>query len=213
MTVRPLLSSDARLNALTDACPVCGIIADIGTDHGKAALLLIRKKKCRHVIATDISPESLKKAEALFKRQRLDDAVTFAVGDGLQPLRKWPGTDTVLMSGMGGETMSSILRRDLPEIRIPELILSPHTEVSLVRRALYECGYHIAAEQIIESKKRFYHIIHGVIGAVNMPEEEELLKGNAEKYSSPAVYQRYCARMQRIITAIPGKYRDKAQIK
>ncbi len=211
--MRPSLSADIRLNALTDVCPVCDTIADVGTDHGKAALMLILKKKCRHVIATDISAESLIKAEALFKKRGLDKSGTFIAGDGLQPLMNTPKVDAVLISGMGGETIASILLRDLPEIRVPELILSPHTEAFLVRRALYECGYHIESERVIESKRRFYLIIQALIGTEPMPDEAELLEGTAVKYSSPDVYRRYCARKQKTMEKIPCEYRANAQIK
>ena len=199
--------TETRLAELVKACPECDIIADIGTDHGKTALMLIESHKCRHVIATDISRVSLEKAEALFRKQGRGDFATFLPGDGLQPIPENASVGAAVISGIGGETISRFLRRDLPLSVIPELIISPQTDVPLVRKTLYGCGYHITRERVIESKGRFYHIINAHKGERAMPDEEQIAFGNVEPYTDTVVYERYRSWLNKVLGKIPDEYR------
>ena len=201
--------SAPRLAELVAACPKCETIADIGTDHGKTAMMLIDTEKCRHVIATDISRTSLEKAETLFRRTRCENFATFLTGDGLQPILSIPQVGAAVISGIGGETISGFLLRDLPFSSIPELIISPQTDVPTVRMAVYSGGYHITKERIIESKRRFYHIINAVKGEADQPDKEMLLFGNVKPYTDETVYKHYLAWVKKVVEKIPADYRDR----
>ena len=198
-----------RLAELVAACPICETIADIGTDHGKTAMMLINAEKCRHVIATDISRASLEKAENLFRKTNRESFATFLTGDGLQPVLSIPQVGAAVISGIGGETISGFLIRDLPLSSIPELIISPQTDVPSVRRAVYSGGYHITRERIIESKRRFYHIINAAKGEEGPPDRDVLLFGNVKPYTDETVYEHYLAWVKKVLEKIPVDYRDR----
>ena len=148
---------DARLSAACDLFPACEMGADIGADHGKLALQLIKTGKCTQIQVTDLSPASLEKARKLFEREGLSDRALFLCGDGFSALTK-PAQAAVIM-GMGGNTICQILERKTPFFQNGELILSPHTDIPSVRKELYALGYAIADEIVACSAGRFYVLI------------------------------------------------------
>lgn len=197
-----------RLEMLVDLCPTCNTIADVGADHGKTALLLIKKNKCKHVIATDISPNAIFKAKSLFEKCGMENKASFIIGDGLDPLRQFKNVDAVLISGMGGETISRILKKDLSELAIPELILSPHTDVQLVQKTIKELEYRFDYECIIEDKKRFYFVLHAR-RITSSAEETDCIDDDAliKKCTATDVYERYCDWQNKVNKRIPEEYR------
>ena len=64
-----------------------GTVADIGCDHGRLAVALLQQGAVRHVIASDLSADSLQKARALAARCNVgENALSFFVSDGLSHL-------------------------------------------------------------------------------------------------------------------------------
>ena len=57
-----------RLKRIFEEIPPCSSFADVGCDHGYIAEKMLESGKCNHVIISDISAPSLKKAEKLLKR-------------------------------------------------------------------------------------------------------------------------------------------------
>ena len=52
-------------------------VCDVGCDHGKLSLYLIKEGKARRIIATDINAKPLQKAVDLFSRHGLSDKARF----------------------------------------------------------------------------------------------------------------------------------------
>ncbi|MBQ8136813.1 MAG: SAM-dependent methyltransferase [Clostridia bacterium] len=148
---------DARLSAACDLFPICEDGADIGADHGKLALQLIKTGKCARIQVTDLSPASLEKARKLFEREGLSDRAIFLCGDGFDALT-YPAQAAAIM-GMGGNTICQILDRRTSCFQNGELILSPHTDIPLVRKKLDDLGYTIIDEQVASSAGRLYILI------------------------------------------------------
>ena len=165
-----MISLDNRLGAVFDLFPSCRLAADIGADHGKLALALVTQGKAEKVMVTDISRDSLRKAEALFTAHNSSHLAEFLLGDGMTVLTEVP--DAVSVCGMGGRTISGILENGIPRINGAELILSPHTEIPVVRQTVYRLGYHIADERCAVASGRFYIIIAAMPGHGTISEEE-----------------------------------------
>ena len=168
MTLSPNL--DPRLNAAFDFFPRCRLAADIGADHGKLALSLVLRQKADRVAVTDISAASLRKAEALFAGHGASERALFLRGDGLTVLPSVP--DALSICGMGGKTMSDILEKGMDRAFGARLILSPQTEIPLVRRTLYALGYHITDEKCVVASGRFYVVICSEPGKASLTDEE-----------------------------------------
>ena len=153
----------ARIETILSLMPACRTAADIGTDHGITAIGMLARGKARRVIATDISPASLSKAQAYAAAHRVSDLET-RLGDGLEPLT--PGeADAAVLAGMGGRLIARILGAN-PEIArsIPIFILQPMHSIRDLRRWLYENQYAVTAEWLAREADRFYHVMRATHG-------------------------------------------------
>ncbi len=130
-------------------------MADVGTDHCAIPVYLALRGDCAPIFATDIRPGPLASAKAAAQAAGVSDRISFRLCDGL---RQCPKTDTVVVAGMGGETMIHILL-DAPWTRSEtELLLIPHSKPELLSRWLGENGYEIAAARLVEDDGRLYHL-------------------------------------------------------
>ena len=83
-------------------------VADIGTDHGYIPAYLIKNGICDSAIATDIGEGPLRNAMKTAMECDISDKISFICTDGLIGIDK-DSADTVIIAGMGGETMMNIL--------------------------------------------------------------------------------------------------------
>ena len=165
-----MLSS--RLKAIVGMAPKAKTIADIGCDHGKVAVSLIKDGVAEHVICTDISGPSLSKARKLVEAKRLGHCVSLRVGDGLGVLEVGEA-DAAVIAGMGGELIADMLckgRDKAPDT----LVLSCHTASGLLRKWLLTNGYRIDDEALVFEKRHFYPVIRAVRGDVKSLSDIEL---------------------------------------
>lgn len=146
-----------RLDTITDMAPKVETAADIGCDHGKAAVLLIESGKANRVICSDISGKSLEKAKKLANEKGLSNRMSFREGDGLSVLNV-NEADAAIISGMGGELIANILNAD--KDKIPGiLILSCNTMAYVLRQWLCDNAYVIEDEELIFESGRYYPVI------------------------------------------------------
>ena len=120
---------------ITDGKTVC----DVGTDHAYLAAELLRKERCRHVIASDIGEGPLQAARRTLEQAGLLQRATLLLSDGLEQVDK---TDVshVVIAGMGGETIIHILQPCDWVKQAVQLILQPMTKVPVLRQWLAEKG-------------------------------------------------------------------------
>jgi tRNA (adenine22-N1)-methyltransferase len=146
-----------RLDAIADITPKAKVIADIGCDHGKAAVSLLSSGKADRIICTDISGKSLNKARKLVDSYGLHDRISFREGNGLNVLNN-NEADAAIISGMGGELIAKIL--DENRERAPAvLILSCNTMAHVLRQWLCDNDYAIEDEELIFEGGRYYPVI------------------------------------------------------
>ena len=151
-----------RLEAIIDMMPPCRAAADIGTDHGFVPIELVRRGIAERAIGCDVRKGPLSSALEHVKRAGLEDKIALRLGDGLSPLLKGEA-DTVIIAGMGGTLISRILEegRETAEA-FSEMILSPHTDVPLVRLKLQELKFRISAEKMVLEEGKYYVILRAV---------------------------------------------------
>ena len=152
-----------RLYKITQKVSQDETVADIGTDHGYAPMLLIRDGISPHVIMSDISEGSLAKAVETFRICGLDaDKDCFRIGDGLNTVE--PGeVDTVIIAGLGGFTIIDILSSDLEKSRsFQKLVLQPRKHSGHLRYYLYTKGWDIIDEDLAPEGKFVCEIITAV---------------------------------------------------
>ena len=145
-----------RLQQAIACLPDCEVIADIGCDHGYAALALVQTGKAKRVIACDISAPSLEKTRRLFNQHHRQEQVELFVCDGLARAEQ---AQAALIAGMGGHTITRILQKDAPIAHnLERLVLQPSDGVNVLRCFLAHNGYALQEETIVRDG-RLYPIL------------------------------------------------------
>ena len=150
------LQLQPRLQLLADMVPEGCRLADVGTDHGYLPVYLLQRRRIRGAVAADIGAEPL--AHALRTAEAYGvTGIDFRLCDGLQDIAP-DEVDTVVIAGMGGETIIHILE-SAPWTRGCTLLLQPQTKIELLRAWLREHGYAADAERLVEDKGKLYLVL------------------------------------------------------
>ena len=152
-----------RLLAVVGFIEKGSCVADIGTDHGYLPVYLAQNGLARRIIASDISAGSLRAALKAAEKYSVVDKISFVVAPGLTGISETE-IDTVVISGLGGETISQILAES-PRIKQDgfRLILQPQTKIDRLCSWLRDNGYVIQDAKLARDSGRFYVIL--LVGA------------------------------------------------
>ena len=128
-----------RMQTISDMVIPGAAAADIGTDHGYIPAYLLTNGICPSVILTDIAEGPLQRARDRFDKYGIEG--DFRLGPGLETL-KTSEVSTVIIAGMGGETIMDILGKDLNKsYSYKKFILQPRTFAGELRVWLSENGF------------------------------------------------------------------------
>lgn len=154
-----------RLAAIADWVPDGASVADIGTDHAYLAAAIAGRVE--RVIASDLRPGPLARAQETIRRYGVGQKVETRLAGGLSALR--PGeADTIIIAGMGGILINEILEQGkLVAQAAQTLLLQPMTAIYETRRFLLENGYAIRRERLAQEGDKLYVILQC---APNRPE-------------------------------------------
>lgn len=152
-----------RLRAVAELVPPGAHVVDVGTDHGLLPVWLIQNGRAEHVWASDLRAGPLQGAARLVSETGTEACIGLRLTDGLQGFSR-SDADTVVIAGMGGETMISILS-EADWLSGVLLILEPQTKQALLRRWLVESGYAVESERLVRDAGRIYPILTARTGA------------------------------------------------
>ncbi len=125
--------------------------ADIGTDHGYIPAYLLSEDICPDVILTDIAEGPLNKAMLHFERYGLEG--DFRLGSGLEVIKNGE-VSTVMIAGMGGETIIDILNSDIEKAHSFErIVMQPRTFFKELRTWLTENGFRFVDYRLCRERK------------------------------------------------------------
>lgn len=145
----------ARLQTIADQVPQGAILADIGTDHAYLPVWLLLNGRISHAIAADLRDGPLARAHETAAQHRVSDKISFRLCNGLADIEP-DEADTIVIAGMGGETIAAILE-DAPWTKEGKLLLlQPMTSFPNLRLWLQQNGYQIIKEIISREGKRLY---------------------------------------------------------
>ena len=92
---------DGRLRLTAEMVPAGARVADVGCDHARLPIALVRSGRCSSVIASDLRQGPLLSAQENIARAGLEDKISLRLSYGLDGIA--PGeADCVVMAGMGG---------------------------------------------------------------------------------------------------------------
>ena len=147
-----------RLQALADLVSHGARIADVGTDHGYLPVYLLQEKKIAFAIASDINTEPLEHARRTAKEYGITENIDFRLCGGLD-LICCEEVDTVIIAGMGGETIAAILSSATWLLKSDiTLLLQPMSKQEFLRGWLVDNGYFFAEEHLVWDKEVLYPI-------------------------------------------------------
>lgn len=197
-----------RLEAVAQAVPPGACVIDVGTDHARLPVWLVQSGRVRRAIATDLRSGPLEGAAALIAKTGLESCISLRLTDGLSGLGPEDG-DTVVIAGMGGETMISILSAAPWTKQGTLLILEPQTKQAELRRYLLENGYAVISERLVRDAGRIYPVLTVLGGDSPAYSQAELYTGLYEQIGGDPLFDEYLARLtSRMTQAAP--YDDRA---
>ena len=177
-----------RLLAIARLVPALGGVADVGTDHGYIPVWLAQNGHSGKIFATDINEAPLRHAEMTAAEFGLENAISFALCDGLAAL-SGSEISTVIIAGMGGENIADILSAaPWTKTLRPRLILQPMSKSPLLRKWLFDNGYRVLSEQLIRDGL-VYEILTAEGGEDEPYSPAELLIGHKELIRSDPLFE------------------------
>ncbi|MCC8123675.1 MAG: class I SAM-dependent methyltransferase [Oscillospiraceae bacterium] len=145
-----------RLRAVAQFIPQGARLADVGTDHAYLPVWLLQRGQIAYAVASDLREGPLERARATAARYGMSEQIRFCLGDGL--VRIMPDeVDTIVIAGMGGETISAILAA-APWLKAGNhrLILQPMSAQEDLRAWLAGNGYRIVQESLSREGETLY---------------------------------------------------------
>lgn len=163
-----------RLECIKTMVPKCSTAADIGTDHGYVAEMLLKDNTCEKVIATDLNEGPLNRAVKHLTYNGLQGRCDFRLGNGLTVLNEGEA-DVIIIAGMGGELIADIIEMSKNiALKASQLILQPMTTADKLRRYLYGNGFKIIDENIVKEFYHYYFVIKVIPMQNNIVLDDEI---------------------------------------
>ena len=166
-----------RLLAIASLIDKGSSVLDVGTDHAYLPIFLSQNKKCKSIIASDVSSNALKIAKDNLKKYHIND-VKLILSNGLDSIND--DYDTIVLAGMGASTIIKILEnKKLPNT----LIISSNNDLYKLRKFMNKIKYKIKEEIVILEKNKYYDIIKYQKGNEKLSYFKKMYgKSNDKKY-------------------------------
>ena len=197
--------NERRLGAILGFINNAQTLADVGTDHAYLPIRALREGRAVRAVASDINPLPLEKAKRNIAKAGLEDRIGTVLADGLSGLGGF-SPDVIVIAGMGGELITSIMENGARSFRGATFILQPNTHEHDLRRFLYSNGFDVRDERVVEDKEKFYQIIVAAYdGKTREASLPELILGrvNIEKNGFPDGYlEKVRARFSRRVSGL-----------
>lgn len=170
------LQLQPRLQLLADMMPQGCRLADIGTDHGYLPVWLLQRGRIQSAIAADIGSEPLAHARRTAAEYGVEN-IDFRLCDGLSGIAP-EEADSVVIAGMGGETIITILSAAAwTKDGAHTLLLQPMTKTADLRKWLAVNGYCFTEERLVWDKNYLYPVLRVTGGECPQLTELQALTG------------------------------------
>lgn len=175
------LELSPRLRSVAELVPRGARLADIGTDHAYLPAWLMLNGAISWAIAADLREGPLERARLTAERYGLTERMCFRLCNGLAGI-SGKEVDTIVIAGMGGETIADILAA-APWTRWEDklLILQPMSAQPELRRWLGAHGYDIRREVLSQEGDTLYVVLLVGAGQMAPMTPGELWAGRQEK--------------------------------
>lgn len=133
-------------------------VADIGTDHGKLLIYLLKKNIIEFGIGSDVAEGPASACRKNVSLYGLSENIEIRVGDGLETIRE-NEVQTIVIAGMGGELILKILGDNLNVAQsAKEIIVQPMTNIGKFLKGLSFLGLKVCDAHLVPEKDKLYQI-------------------------------------------------------
>ena len=147
-----------RIDTLCSLLEKADVFADVGCDHGYCSEYMLKNGLCNKAILSDVSKGSLEKAETLLSTYLEDGRAVSVLGDGFFGVDE--SVDEVLIAGMGGSEIISILSDEKYGFMPKRFVFQPMHDSEKLRRYVLDHGGFIERDFTFEDGK-FYDVLVG----------------------------------------------------
>ncbi len=159
-----MIGLSKRLQTICDMVRPGTRICDVGCDHAYVDIRLLQENKIAFALAMDVADGPLATARSNLELTELYGGVRCELrkSNGLAAYE--PGeADCMICAGMGGILMESLLEAEAEKAAsFDELLLSPQSEIHLVREWLWRSGFVIAEERFLEDEGKYYTVMRAI---------------------------------------------------
>ncbi len=159
-----MIGLSKRLQTICDMVQPGTRICDVGCDHAYVDIRLLQENKIAFALAMDVADGPLATARSNLELTELYESgrCELRKSDGLAAYE--PGeADCMICAGMGGILMTSLLEAGQEKAAsFEELLLSPQSELHLVREWLQRSGFVIAEERFLTDEGKYYTVMRAV---------------------------------------------------
>ena len=199
------LELSPRLQLLADWVPQGARFADVGTDHAYLPVWLTLHGRVTSAIASDLRKGPLERARETGRTYGAE-GIDYRLGDGLAFIRP-EEADTIVIAGMGGENIASILAAaPWTADGAHTLLLSPHTKAEELRLFLMDHGYAIRREALVRDRGTLYPVMEVTAGEMTLTQGQ--LWGGVRLLHDPLGDRYMIEKIIRLMGAIAGKNRS-----
>jgi tRNA (adenine22-N1)-methyltransferase len=154
--------NNKRLEAIADIFEQ-NIVIDIGSDHGYLPIHLVSEKICQEAIIIEVNDGPIRNATNNVSKHGLKNKISIHKSDGLKKFDIVSyATAGVVIAGMGGSLIKSIINNDLDKFKLLNLYLQPNNNEFQLRKFLIENNFEITYEFLIEEDGIIYPIIKAI---------------------------------------------------
>ncbi|SFS81727.1 tRNA (adenine(22)-N(1))-methyltransferase [Marininema halotolerans] len=158
-----------RLTRVARYVPQSQRVADIGADHAMLLSYLVSEGRVASGVAGEVNWGPFKNARDRVYALGMEREISVRKGDGLEVIA--PGeAEVIMIAGMGGALIASILDKGADELEgVRRLVLQPNNGQVRLRKWLFEHGWQLIAEDLVEDGGIVYTILVAEPGDVSKP--------------------------------------------
>lgn len=202
-----MINLSSRLKLISEFVPLNSKVMDIGCDHGLLDIYLYQNRIVKKIIASDINFSALNNAIENIKANKLEKEIETRLSDGLENIHAEDEIDTLVIAGMGSNTIVNMLKKDIKKLdKIKTIIIQSNTKLEFLRSEIVKLNYYIADEAIVEDNKKIYIVIKFIKGRRKYT-KKELYFGPIILSTKSLVFQKYTKdnlkKLQCILSSVP----------
>jgi len=176
-----------RLQTIASFVDQGACVADIGADHGLLCRYLIDRKIAKSVFAVENKQGPF---DILSKNVKSYSEISVSLSDGLDELPFY--VDTIVIAGMGGNLISSILLKNSNKLNaVKKIIVDSHRDEDLVVSTMEKLNFVPTAMKIVQEKKFYIIIVFEKQDVNHLKSDDQVARSFNKIITNDSLYKEY----------------------